>query len=71
MWQRLSDQEGRPPLVMYRKNGITEVYDKNALERNITCLEKRLVDERKTLDVLAGCLIEVSIEHLKEGLTLI
>jgi hypothetical protein len=69
MWRRIVVGNEKP-VVMWKKDGITEVYDRNALELNIERCNNRLATDTE-LDDFNKELIKHSISHLKRGLALI
>ncbi len=63
MWTRTKN------LVVYQKDDRTEVYNERALRLNISRMKERLANE--PMNLLTCCVLEVSIEHLEEGLNLL
>jgi hypothetical protein len=65
MWKRIIKEN--KTLAFWQKDGITEIYDSQALELNINKLKHRLEVDSE-LDEFNKELIKLSINHLEEGL---
>lgn len=70
MWRRAVVGKEHIPVVIWQKNGITEVYDVNALHANIVNCEDRINND-VNLDDFNKSALEQSIDHLKQGLSLL
>ena len=69
MWRRIVVGSEKP-VVVWQKDGRTEVYDRDALELNIERCTNRLNTDT-TLDDFNKESLKQSILHLKQGLTLL